>query len=184
MNIFVKKCKDSFKELKNLNSLVGISMLLALSVALSFFSIELGPSIKIGPGFIVTALLGMIYGPIAGGVAAGTGDIIKYIIKPTGAYFPGFTLTAILGGFIYGLFFYKNRCSITKSIISKLIVNLFLNVSLNTFWISIIGGKAFNILITPRILKNLISLPIEIMILYFVLSRVSIILAKTQKQHI
>ena len=41
-----------------------------------------------------------------GFVCGGLGDLIQFVIKPTGAYFPGWTISAALAGFIYGLFFY------------------------------------------------------------------------------
>ena len=34
-----------------------------------------GQTVKIGPGFLITALLGMLYGPVAGGIAAAAGDL-------------------------------------------------------------------------------------------------------------
>lgn len=176
---------DSLKELTNTNSIVGISMLMALGVILSFFRINITNEIRIGPGFIVTALLGMMYGPVAGGFAAGLEDIIKYIVKPSGGYyFPGFTITAVLGGIIYGVFFYKKKCTIFKTLSSKLVVNLLLNTVLNTFWFSILGGKGFSVLIYPRLIKNMISFPLEAILLYLVLSRISIIVEKMKKQKV
>lgn len=143
-------------------------MLLSLSVVLSFFSIQLSESIKIGVGFVVTVLLGLFYGPVAGGIAAGAGDLIKYLIKPTGAYFPGFTLTAILAGVIYGIFFYKSGFTVKKAIFAKLLVNLTLNSLLNTVWVSILYGKGVGVLLIPRVIKNLISYPFEVILLIVV----------------
>lgn len=172
-----QKYKDSFLEMKNLRSLVGISMLLAISVVLSFFTINLGENIKIGVGFVVTALLGMLYGPVAGAFAAGTGDLIKYLIKPTGPYFFGFTLTAMLGAVIYGMFFYQSRCTVAKAVTAKTSVTLLLNCLLNTFWIHLLYGSPFLALLFPRIVKNLLTLPFEIILLYLTLSTVPALLA-------
>lgn len=47
-----------------------------------------------------------MFGPVMGFVCGGLGDLIQFVIKPTGAYFPGWTISAALAGFIYGLFFY------------------------------------------------------------------------------
>ena len=39
-----------------------------------------------------------MFGPVMGFMCGGLGDIIQYIIKPTGPYFPGWTLSAALLG--------------------------------------------------------------------------------------
>ena len=71
---------SSAKERTKLSSITGVAMLLALSIILDQFSIYILPELKLGVGYLITALLGMLYGPVTGGLAAGAGDIIKYII--------------------------------------------------------------------------------------------------------
>lgn len=165
-----RKFVDSAMEFKRLRSLTGMGLLLALSIVLSFFTVQVTPSIKIGVGYLVTALLGMMYGPVAGGVAAGAGDIIKFIIKPTGPFFPGYTLNAVLGGMIYGLFFYKMKPSLPKAIVAKTTVTVFVNLFLGTLWNSILYNKAFWGILGARVIKNLTLLPIEIVLLFVVLT--------------
>ncbi len=46
-----------------------------------------------------------LYGPIGGAVVGGIADFIGAILFPIGAYFPGFTLTCVITGAVYGLFF-------------------------------------------------------------------------------
>ena len=88
-----QKFRQSAQELKNVHTLTGVSVLLAMSVVISFMaSVRITESIKIGLGYLITALLGMLYGPFTAALAAGAGDIIKYLLKPDGAYFFGFTL--------------------------------------------------------------------------------------------
>lgn len=177
-----QKFSDSAKEFHNIRSLTGMAMLLAVSIILSFFTIRLTDNLKVGLGFLVTAMLGALYGPVAAGVAAATGDIIKYLLKPIGAYFPGFTITALLGGVIYGMFFYKSRCTIPKAIVAKLSVTLFLNCFLNTLWNSILYGTSFGAILIPRVIKNLTALPIEIILLYITLTTVPALLSRSRAQ--
>lgn len=170
MKNILSKFSTSARELKNLRSITGIAVLIALSVILSWFSIPISPSLRIGLGFLVTAMLGMLYGPVAGAVGAGIADIVGYMIKPDGAFFFGFTLTAMLGAFIYGLFLYqKNGKLLWRVIISKTFINLTLNSILNTIWMSILLGKTINVLIVPRMIKNLVMLPLQVVLLYTVL---------------
>ena len=88
-----EKFRQSAQELNQVRTLTGVAMLLAMSVVISFTaSVRVTETIKIGLGYLITALLGMLYGPFTAALAAGAGDLIKYLLKPDGAYFFGFTL--------------------------------------------------------------------------------------------
>ena len=174
----------SVREFRRLPNLAGAAMILGISVVLSYFTIIVSPTLQIGFSYLATALLGMIFGPVMGSVAAGLGDIIKFIIKPTGIFFPGYTLTAMVGGLIYGLFFYKNKVTITRCILAKLLINLLANLGLNTLWSYILTGKAFWVIMQPRIWKNIGMLPVEIILLYVVLKAISQLLPRVSRHYI
>ncbi|MBQ7059829.1 MAG: folate family ECF transporter S component [Firmicutes bacterium] len=181
----MKKILTSFSaslaELKNIRSLTGLSMLLALDLVLNLVaSIQITESLRLSFSFIAAALMGMLYGPTLAGLACGIVDILQLFIKPTGPYFPGFTLSAVLTGIIFGLFLYKNQCSLKRIIISKALINVFIHLLLNSLWITILYGKAFWANIPGRVVKNVGMLPVEIIILMIVLPAVVKIL-KTQK---
>lgn len=166
-----EKFRQSAQELKQVRTLTGVAMLLAMSVVISFTaSVRVAETIKIGLGYLITALLGMLYGPFTAALAAGAGDLIKYLLKPDGAYFFGFTLTAMLGGVVYGVFFYREKCTIPRAIASKATVSLLLNCLLNTVWVSWLYGMPFLGALGPRVIKNLMALPFEIVLLYIVLN--------------
>ena len=166
-----EKFRQSSQELKQVRTLTGVAMLLAMSVVISFTaSVRVTETIKIGLGYLITALLGMLYGPFTAALAAGAGDLIKYLLKPDGAYFFGFTLTAMLGGVVYGVFFYREKCTIPRAIASKATVSLLLNCLLNTVWVSWLYGMPFLGALGPRVIKNLMALPFEIVLLYIVLN--------------
>ena len=166
-----EKFRQSAQELKQVRTLTGVAMLLAMSVVISFTaSVRVTETIKIGLGYLITALLGMLYGPFTAALAAGAGDLIKYLLKPDGAYFFGFTLTAMLGGVVYGVFFYREKCTIPRAIASKATVSLLLNCLLNTVWVSWLYGMPVLGALGPRVIKNLMALPFEIVLLYIVLN--------------
>ena len=112
----------------------------------------------------------MLYGPFTAALAAGAGDIIKYLLKPDGAYFFGFTLTAMLGGMIYGCLLYRERVTVFRAILSKTTISLLLNCCLNTVWVSFLYGMPFWGALGPRVIKNVVALPFEIILLYIVLN--------------
>ena len=105
---------DSLKEFKNLRSIVFAALLIALHTVLAVFvSIQITPSLRISVSFITNVITGALFGPIMGAVCGGLGDIIQFLIKPSGGYFYGWTINAALAGFIYRLFFYKRFPSIS-----------------------------------------------------------------------
>ena len=177
MKKFLSLFTQSAAELKKLRSLTGIAMLVALNVALSFATIPIGSTMKISISFLAIAIMGMLYGPVAAGMGAALGDILSYLLTPgnsMGAYFFGFTLTAFLGGIVYGIAFYSCKVSGPRVIIAKAAVNLLLNLLLNTFWIFILYGKAVGIVeIFSRIFKNLLMLPLEIAALFIILKAIT-----------
>ena len=87
-----------------------------------------------------------------------------------GAFFFGYTLNAMLGGFIYGLFLYKQPIKVWKILIAEILVKLLINCGLGTLWNSMTIGKAFMVLLPERLLKNFLQIPVDTIILFFVLT--------------
>ena len=169
------KLSESFRRsaagLRDLRTLTGASLLLALSILLTyFFRLDFGGSLSVGLSFNATALMGMLFGPVVTGIANGLGDIIKCIIKPQGPYFFGYTLNAILAGVIYGVFLYGKKPTLLRVVAVKTAINLIINAFLATLWMAILGGKGFYAMIPVRVVKNLAMIPIEAAILYVVLN--------------
>lgn len=174
-----KNAAASFKELRNVRSVCGMALLLALSVVVNQFSFYIGP-VKIGVGSLITAMLGCFYGPVAGAFAAGVGDIVKYVIRPDGAFFFGYTLNAMLGGMLYGIFFYKMRVTILRTVSAKLIINLAVNALLGTLWYSMLYGKGFMAIIEARLLANLTKIPVESIVLLILLPALIAVIKKAK----
>ena len=82
----LRKFSDSCREMGNLRTITLIAMLLAISIVLSFFTIQVSESLRLGLGYLITATMGMLFGPVTAGIAAGVGDIVKYLVKPSGAF--------------------------------------------------------------------------------------------------
>lgn len=171
MKKFAVCCQLSFRELKHVKTLTTAAMLMAVSVVLGFFTIEAGPYLKIGFGTIVNQFVYYLFGPVAGAVYGGVLDIVKYVVKPSGAFFPGFTLNSMLGGVIYGTILYRKPLTYTRSLAANLLVALICNVFLNTLWLSLMSGKAMMVLLPMRLVKNLIKWPVDATLFYFLTKR-------------
>ena len=170
MKSFLSLFSNSVRELRNLRSLTSLSMLIAVALVLNLFaSIQITDSLRISFGFVATAIMGMLYGPVCAGFSAGIVDILQFFLKPTGEFFPGYTLTAILGGILYGIFLYKNKFSLLRVVSVKCIINVLLHLILNSYWLTFLYGYAFWIKLPGRIIKNIALLPIEILLLVILL---------------
>ncbi|MEI3556509.1 MAG: folate family ECF transporter S component [Eubacteriales bacterium] len=101
-NIFVR----SLRELKSTRCLAVTALLIAINVTLDLLglSIKLPPNLRIGFGFLCNASIGMLFGPVVGMMAGVCTDVLGYFAGnlSMGAYFPGYTLTAVVGGLIWG----------------------------------------------------------------------------------
>lgn len=173
MKNFYELVLGSSKELKNVRNLVTAGLLIALKLVLDLFTIQITPTLHLGFEFLVSATISMLFGPVVGAMCGGLSDIINYIINPKGTFFPGFTISAMVGGIIYGLVLYKKKLTITRCIIAEVAIIIIVDILLNTFWLSLLYGKAFNILLPARIVKNVVMIPINVAMMYCVLNLVN-----------
>ena len=140
------------------------ALLTAIKILLTrFFSIQL-PTMRFSLSFVPTMMIGMVFNPWISGAIAGGTDIIGFAIAPRGEYFFGYTLTAFLSGFVYSVFLYKKEVTLKRVVMATVINVVFLNMGLNTLWASMTTGKAFIAIAGPRIVKNLVDIPLRIMI--------------------
>lgn len=159
---------QSSQEIRQPRTIATCAMLAAVAIVLGYFSIELGSSLRIGFSSIPNRLVDYLFGPVVGAYFGGLLDIIKYIIKPTGTFFPGFTFNAMLAGLICGSILYGRKLTLWRMFLAKFLVIMICNVFFNTLWISILYGKAFMVLLPVRLFKNLVMWPIDSVILFMV----------------
>lgn len=148
-----------------LEKIIITALLIALAVVLSkLLSINLA-FLRIGFGFIPIAVLAILFGPIWAGVASAIADVLGAIIFPTGAFFPGFTVSAFLTGLIFGLFLYKKEITWARSFISCALVCLLVNLLLNTYWLTFFISSEYTVLLASRAIKELVAIPIMAVII-------------------
>ena len=150
----IKKLKNSTLELKNVYALAGIAMLLALRVVLGCF----------GNGTLA------MFGPVPAALVGAFGDIISLLIVPTGGpYFPGFTISGILTGLIYGFAFYKNNVNIPRVIIAWIINAITVEIFIAAYWLYLINGagpiEIYFTYLVPRFISRAILCVPEILLI-------------------
>lgn len=158
---------DSSKEFKKLNTLVLTSLMIALGIVLGQFSIQITQDVKVGISFIATQLTATMFGPVVGGIMGGVADIVKFLIKPTGAFSVLWTLNAIVGPIIYGVMLYKKKFTFWRVLLSKAVVAIVVNVCMSCTWSAILYGSAFWAILPTKILQQIIQVPIQSIIFYF-----------------
>ena len=171
----MEKILESAKNIKNLKVLCASALLSALYVALYAVKIPLGEQLRITFTFVPIAIAGWLFGIFPAMLVGAVGDIIGCFLFPQGAYFWGYTVTALLTGLIFGLFLYKRegKSIIWFVIISKLLVSLLLNVGLNSYWATFFIEKSFFVIMSGKLVKNAIMLPVEILVLFAVIEGIS-----------
>ena len=175
---------DSVKHLSVTRNLVICGMMAALAIALNFASFQI-PLFQVGVSGLPNRIIDFMFGPVIGMIFAGIVDAIETIIK--GYQFSiGYNFQAILGGLIYGTFYYNlqikkphnstvvswikaNIHSLTMILIAQIIVKIFLNIIFGTYLYSIFYGKAFWAILPARTLKNLIQIPADTIVHFFLL---------------
>ena len=102
-NIF----RRSLDELKSPRALVVTAMLIALNLAMDLLGLRIyiTPELRVSVGFVCNASAGMLYGPVVGMMTGFCTDLLGFLLSPnnTAGYFPGYTITAVVGGLLYGL---------------------------------------------------------------------------------
>lgn len=152
--------------------LVIMAFLIAMEIILTRFCSINTPILRIGFGFLPVAMMGIMFGPVWAAAGYAIGDLLGMLIFPSGAYFPGFTLTAFLTGLVFGLFLHNREITWKRVLPSSLIIILGCNLILDTLWLSILMGDGFIALLPTRIFKCAVMLPIHLILIPLVWNKI------------
>lgn len=141
-----------------------IGMLTALQVVLARWLSINAWNTRIGFSFVPVVIAAMLYGPLFAGIVGALGDFVGAILFPTGAYFPGFTLTAALIGVIFGLFLYRKQSNF-NIVLSAVVNQATMSMLLNSFWISFVYGAPFAATVVSRIPQCILMAVVEIIVI-------------------
>ncbi len=161
--------RDAAMELRDTKMLVFAALIIALRVALkTLVKIPLAPNLDITPAFLANALGAMVYGPVVGALGAIISDVLGVMLRGD-TYFLPYVLTEIAGSVIFAMFFYRQKITPTRVILSRfticLCVNILLQTPIDILFQVVMYGKSSYVLTLPRIFKNLFMFPIEAVVL-------------------
>lgn len=154
--------KISTKKTAYLSFLIALTIILTriLSIRIPIAGVE---GVRIGFGALPIIFAGIAFGPAAGGIVGTLGDLLGYFLNPIGAYMPHFTFTSFLTGFIPGfmVFYVLKRCrSLAVISISIAVGQLISSLILVPYFINYLFGVPFAVLIPPRLLSQLVNIPL------------------------
>ena len=163
--------RASAKELRRVRSLVTVAMLLALQIILGAMTLQIDSSIQITFDYLPLCVTAVFFGPVPAMLSGALADLLSFLIRPTGAFNPGFMLTAAVNGLIYSLFFYAKRFDrpwklLLAAALSRLIAVAVGNICLNSLWLIMMYGQGAWAWIPGRILKNVIEYPVSVLLLF------------------
>ncbi|OEG63673.1 MAG: ECF transporter S component [Halanaerobium sp. MDAL1] len=154
--------KLSTKKIAYLSFLTALTIILTrvFSIRIPIAGVE---GVRIGFGALPIIFAGVAFGPVAGGIVGALGDLLGYFINPMGAYMPHFTFTSFLTGFIPGVmvFYVLKRCRTLPIIfISVAVGQLISSLILVPYFINTLFGVPFTVLMPPRLISQLINIPL------------------------
>lgn len=157
------------ESLQHTRVLVGVALFMALDVLLGSLSINLTETLRISFTFLGVAASCYFFGLWPNVLAAFLVDLLGYLAHPVGPYMPLFALTAILNAVIYSVCFYgMQKISLKRVALAKGMSTILCNIVINPILLSMLYGTPFWVLMSERLVKNLILFPIETAMLYFV----------------
>ncbi len=142
-------------------------LFIAMNLVLNQVTIPLGTTMEIGFAFLPIALIGYLFGPVMAGISAVIADILGFIFRPAGFFFPGFTLNAFISGVIYGLFLHRKKITLLRVALLRLVNTVLITLILTPIWLYIMYETP--LVTIPRIIKAVVKYPIDVALLYFVL---------------
>ena len=168
--------RDAVAELKDIHMLVFAALLIALKLVMKQFAIPITPFLKINVSFFVTALGAMVYGPVMACLCGFITDVLGYLIRPDGIFFPPYMITEAAGGVVFALYLYRARTTTLRVMLSRFTISLGVNVILQTpihmwYYALFMNGKQYTLaMAVPGMIKNILMFPIEAVLLALFLS--------------
>ena len=172
--------RDASQEFTKIQTITLASIFVSMTIVLESFSYLIPLSFmerKIMLSFIPVAFSAMLFGPYVALTTGFIADILGFFVSSSIApvafpFFPGYTVSAMLGAFIYSLFLYRTNISFLRIFLAKFINNIFVNALLGSLWLyAMYGKKTFWLYLYGGLLKNIILLPFEVICLYILFEK-------------
>ncbi len=168
-------------QLKDTRMLALAAMGVALRAICKMVEIPLAAGLNINLAALFNSVGAMVYGPLVGVVGAMVSDPLGYLLHPDGPYFLPFMLVDMSSSFLFGLFFWRRRLTVSRAMGAKFSVNLVSNILLTSLimkwnyyvFYGVERAEAYNLINLTRIVKNLVLFPLEAILIVVLLGALS-----------
>lgn len=168
-------------KVSSIRVIVLAGLFTAIAVVLGGFKIPITNLVEIRFQSIPVKLAGALLGPYLGGIVGALTDILAYLVKPTGPFFPGFTLSSLATGVIFAFFLHGKKFALPRVIAAEAVITGAIGLCLNSFWLSLLYKTPFLVSVISRAPKELIMLPINIALVYGAGKAVSGVMGKIEQ---
>lgn len=161
-------------KLKQTKVLTLAALLAAIAIVLGFFKIPITPALEIRFVSIPLTIAGALLGPWIGAIVGVIADIGGYLARPTGPFFPLFSLSNACVAIIGAYFLYRKRPTIKRIILSQCAIGLIVGLLMNSLWLSILLKIPFLTLLISRAPKEIFQFSVNALIIYLILQKLPI----------
>lgn len=151
--------------LTDVRVLTATGMLSAIAIVLGFFKIPLTQLVELRFGSLPVAAAGYLFGPVCAGAVGFAADVGGYLVRPTGPFFPGFTLSSVISGVIFGCMLYGKEPTLKRILLAEILYTVVCGILLNSLWLSILYGRGFIAALSARLVKELVMIPVNTVML-------------------
>ncbi len=141
-----------------------LAILLATNVVVSFLYIPVGVNLRIYFTFLINMMVAVNYPYPVVFLYAIVEDLVSFFVYPTGPFFAGYTLTAVLSMSIYWIVLYGKKIEWKRVALAKTLVNVFANIFVNSLWSKILYGKGYLYYLGKSAVKNIVLIPVEVLL--------------------
>ena len=159
--------KEAAGEVKKPRILAVTALFIGLDIIIGMFYIPMpfGDNLRVYFGYFTNSMCCMVCGPVMALIFGFVRDVLGFLANPSGGFFFGYTLSAMLGSLVYALFFYRARITVVRILCCKLIINACGNILLGSLWSAILFSKGYYFYMASSTVKNLMLLPVEVILL-------------------
>lgn len=154
-------------------TLCCLALLCAMQIVFArFLVIPISSTMRISFSFIPVVIAARRFGVLGGVTVYGLGDLIGAFAFPTtGGYLPGFTLTAVVSGLLFGLFLSK-KGGVVRIVLSVLLSQIICSLLMNSFWLTYYYGSEFAPLVISRAVQCIIVGAAQIVFMVLFLEKI------------
>lgn len=136
----------------------------AATILLTFvFAIQTA-FLRLSFSFLPIALCGLYFGGAAAGLMTAAAGFLGTAVFGLGPFFPGFLLTDFATGFLFGAVLHGHAVTVRRTALAFFLVAAVVNLGLQTMWLSLFYGRAWEAFFLPRLVKNLLWPPVQVLL--------------------